>query len=103
MTRQHQGQNPKTLVLASEIVAAYVAKNAIPVAALPGFIGSVHAALKGLYDGTRAVGANGAADAEQPTLAQVRKSITPDALISFIDGKRYKCLSGDILSDVRGL
>ena len=28
----------------------------------------------------------------KPTAAQVRKSITPDALISFIDGKPYKML-----------
>lgn len=29
---------------------------------------------------------------EKPTPAQIRKSITPDALISFIDGKQYKML-----------
>jgi predicted transcriptional regulator len=29
---------------------------------------------------------------EKPTPAQVRKSITPDAIISFIDGKAYKTM-----------
>jgi predicted transcriptional regulator len=29
---------------------------------------------------------------EKPTPAQIRKSITPEALISFIDGKPYKTL-----------
>ena len=31
-------------------------------------------------------------DVEMPTKAQIKKSITPDALISFIDGKPYKTL-----------
>ena len=29
---------------------------------------------------------------DKPTAAQIRKSITPDALISFVDGKPYKTL-----------
>ena len=29
---------------------------------------------------------------EKPTAAQIRKSVTPDALISFIDGKPYKTI-----------
>ena len=29
---------------------------------------------------------------EKPTPAQIRKSITPDGLISFVDGKSYKTL-----------
>ena len=34
----------------------------------------------------------GAVEVEKPTAAEIRKSITPDALISFIDGKPYKTL-----------
>ena len=33
-----------------------------------------------------------AENVERPTAAQIRKSITPDALTSFVDGKRYKTL-----------
>jgi predicted transcriptional regulator len=43
----------------------------------------------------RASGAPAAAvteTADKPTPAQIRKSVTPDALISFIDGKPYKTL-----------
>ncbi|MCJ2009085.1 MucR family transcriptional regulator [Methylobacterium sp. J-092] len=93
MTEKNPGQNPETLALASEIVAAYVANNSIPVSELPNFIGSVHKALLTLYSGTGAAGTSAPAESvEQPTAAQIKKSITPDALISFIDGKRYKTL-----------
>jgi len=74
--------------LTAELVAAYVANNSLPASELPGLMANVHAALQGL---------TGAASTETPkaekaTPAQVRKSITPDALISFEDGKPYKTL-----------
>jgi predicted transcriptional regulator len=46
--------------------------------------------LNGLASG--AAQAPAAAEIEKPTASQIRKSITPDALISFIDGKAYKTL-----------
>ena len=93
MTQENQGQNLETLALASEIVAAYVANNSIPVPELSKLIGSVHAALLGLHNGSGTAGADATAEkVEQPTSAQIRKSITPDALVSFVDGKRYKTL-----------
>ena len=75
--------------LATEIVAAYVANNPIPVAELPGLIANVHAAITAL--GKPEAAAEEPA-AERATPSQIRKSITPDALISFIDGKPYKTL-----------
>ncbi|MCJ2005616.1 MucR family transcriptional regulator [Methylobacterium sp. J-092] len=79
--------------MAGDIVAAYVANNSIPVLELPRLIGSVHAALAGLYSGSGAASTDTVAEkAEQPTPAQIKKSVTPDALISFVDGKRYKTL-----------
>src|ERR1700712_1047685 len=71
----------------AEIVAAYVANNSVRADDLPELIASVHAALAGLGKT-----AEPAAGIEKPTLAQIKKSITPDALISFIDGKPYKML-----------
>lgn len=76
--------------LAAEIVMAYVANNVLPAASLPGLIGSVHAALAGL--GSTAVPGAAEQDGERPTAAAIKKSITHDALISFIDGKPYKSL-----------
>ncbi|BAU92488.1 MucR family transcriptional regulator [Methylorubrum populi] len=71
------------------ITAAYVAKNTLPARDLPGLVTSVHAALAGLGS---PVAAPAEEVIEKPTSAQIRKSVTPDAIISFIDGKPYKTL-----------
>jgi predicted transcriptional regulator len=84
-----QGQALASLELAGEIVSAYVSNNSLPVAELPALIASVHGALNGLADGTSQARAE---EVEKATPAQIRRSITPDALISFIDGKPYKTL-----------
>jgi predicted transcriptional regulator len=73
---------------ATDIVAAYVSNNSVPVAELPTLISRVYSALCGLGQG----GASEAPAVEKLTPAQIRKSITRDALISFIDGKPYKTL-----------
>ncbi|WP_336492485.1 MucR family transcriptional regulator [Methylobacterium nigriterrae] len=78
------------LELAGDIVSAYVSNNPVPVAELPALIGNVHAALNALAAGPSA--AAPAEEVEKATPAQIRKSITPDAIISFIDGKPYKTL-----------
>ena len=74
--------------LSAEIVSAYVSNNSVPVGDLAALISGVHAALQGLTQPPEAQQTG----PEKPTSAQVRKSITPDALISFIDGKPYKTL-----------
>ncbi|WP_457106205.1 MucR family transcriptional regulator [Methylobacterium sp. P5_C11] len=74
--------------LTTAIVAAYVSKNSVRPADLPALLAEVHTALSGLA-GTSA-SAEPKADKASPS--QIRKSITPDALISFIDGKPYKTL-----------
>lgn len=75
------------LVLTSDIIAAYVSNNKIDPDALPSLIASTYAALTG-------VGEPVAEPAEDHTKskAEIRKSIQPDGLISFIDGKTYKSL-----------
>ena len=72
------------------IISAYVTKNTIPARDLPELIASVHAAFTGLGGTTPDPVAED--EVEKPTPARIRKSITPDALISFIDGKPYKTL-----------
>ena len=73
---------------AADIVAAYVSNNSVRPADMAELIASTHAALAGLAQGA----ATEASAVQKPTSAQIRKSITPDALISFIDGKSYKTL-----------
>ena len=73
--------------LTTGIVAAYVGSNDVSPEDLPILIRSVHAALGALGAPEEA-----AAPAIKLTPAQIRRSITPDALISFEDSKPYKQL-----------
>jgi predicted transcriptional regulator len=74
--------------MTTEIVASYVAGNSIEASDLPALIRSVFNALSS----ADAPAAEAEPESPKPTAAQIKKSITPDALISFIDGKRYKTL-----------
>ena len=89
MSEETQGQSPNFVELAAEIASAYVANNSLPAAELPALIGSVHTALNNLAKGAPLTAED---EVQKITPAQVRKSITPDALISFIDGRAYKTL-----------
>ena len=73
---------------AADIVSAYVSNNSVPISELPVLLAGVHAALAKLVTPTPAA----VEAADKPTPAQIRKSVTPDALVSFIDGKPYKTL-----------
>lgn len=88
MDDQTTASQPDFLGLTADLVAAYVTNNSIPASELPGLMAKVHASLSGL---THAASAE-PGKPEPLTPAQVRKSITPDALISFEDGKPYKTL-----------
>jgi predicted transcriptional regulator len=87
--RRHAVAEDRTLIeLTTEIVGAYVLANSIAASDLPGLIHGVHQALTG-------AGQPAAAPEEsdvKATPAQIRKSISPDTLISFEDGKPYKSL-----------
>jgi predicted transcriptional regulator len=76
------------VALTAEIVSAYVANNPLPPAELPTLLSSVHAAIAGLDDAT----ASSEPEQEIPTAAQIRRSIKPGGIVSFIDGKSYKTL-----------
>jgi predicted transcriptional regulator len=79
-----------SIELTSEIVSAYVSNNRIPLSELPNLIDRVHTAVSGIVN---RASENAIAEIdEKATPAQIRKSITPDYLVSFIDGKPYKTL-----------
>jgi len=81
------GKGDELLKFASEIVAAYVSNNPIPVAEIPAMIKSVHATLGGLAGG---------APSETPTALKpavaIKKSVTPEFIICLEDGKKLKML-----------
>jgi predicted transcriptional regulator len=72
--------------ITADIVSSYVANNSVHRGDLPTVIASVHAALLGLTTPKQEE-----ADKPQPAVS-IRKSITPDFLISLEDGKKYKTL-----------
>ncbi|MCJ2043779.1 MucR family transcriptional regulator [Methylobacterium sp. J-078] len=76
--------------LAGDIVCAYVSNNSVPVAELPSLVHSVHAALAGLASGAVQTATDDIH--EKPTAAQIRKSVAPDGIVSFLDGKTYKTM-----------
>lgn len=80
----------------AEIVAAYVSNNHVAPGDLPALIACVQTSFAGLADG-RASG--GVQPKVTLTPDQIRKSITRDALISFIDGKGYKALRRHLTSN----
>jgi predicted transcriptional regulator len=86
--------------LTAELVAAYVSNNSVPAAELPALIARVHGAIAGLVAGTLTAetGAAAPVDMDKPGAAQIRKSVRPDGIVSFIDGKTYKTLKRHLTS-----
>ncbi len=77
-----------TIELTAEIVANYVSNNTVAIEQLPELIRTVSQTLSRLGQPETV----SEPEADKPTAAQVRKSIRPDGLVSFIDGKSYKTL-----------
>jgi len=78
---------PDLVELTAGIVSAYVAKNAVQGRDIIGIIDSVHKALAAIANPAGPV----APEHFEPAVP-VRKSVTPDFIISLEDGKRYKTL-----------
>ena len=89
MSEADLGYELGTIEIAAEIVAAYVSNNSVPAPELPALIGTIHRTLHELSSSATQEAGD---QAEKVTSAQIRRSIRPDALISFIDGKPYKTL-----------
>jgi len=79
---------PALLTMTTGIVANYVQNNRVSPDEVAGLITRVHAALAGIDSPTDAE----SDVVQKPTAAQIRKSITTDGLISFIDGRNFKAL-----------
>lgn len=80
------------LALTSNIVAAHVANNSVPVAELPNLIREV-------YQTLTSVGTGAPKPAELPAPAvPIKKSITPEYIICLEDGKQLKMLKRHLKS-----
>ncbi len=72
--------------LTADIVSAYVGNNSVHVSDLPSVIVSIHSALQNLGQPQQP-----AKERPAPPIP-IKKTVTPDYLISLEDGKRYKSL-----------
>ena len=79
--------NTELLTLTADIAAAYVSNNTVQASDVPSVIQTIYRALAG-------VGSAAATPAPEPQkpAVPIKKSITPDFLISLEDGKKYKSL-----------
>ncbi|WP_430911261.1 MucR family transcriptional regulator [Methylobacterium sp. sgz302541] len=89
MTDTERSPSQRQVEQTVDVVSAYVANNSLPIGELPALIASIYQTL-GSLGGAPVV--QEVETVEKPTPAQIRKSIRPDGLISFIDGKSYKTL-----------
>ena len=78
--------NSDHTTLTADVVSAFVSHNSVRTADLPDLITSVHRAMQGLSAPPQAE-----PEKRQPPVS-IKKSITPDFLISLEDGRRYKSL-----------
>ena len=93
LSDSHGGKADDLLKFASEIVAAYVSNNPIPVSEIPAMIKSVHATLGGLAGGV----STETPTALKPAVA-IKKSVTPEFIICLEDGKKLKMLKRHLMS-----
>ena len=84
------------LKLASQIIAAYVSNNPLPVSELPGMIKIVHSTLGGLTG----VGTADPVTNQKPAVP-VKRSITPDYIVCLEDGKKLKMLKRYLRSNYK--
>jgi len=87
MTEETESVADNLIELTVDVVSAYVSNNPVPAGELPALIGQIYAALKGTVDGA----APEKPEALNPAVP-IRKSVTPDYIISLEDGRKFKSL-----------
>jgi predicted transcriptional regulator len=87
MTGEVESKTDNLIQLTADVVSAYVSNNPVPAADLPSLIGQVHAALMSR--------ANGSIEEKVEPLkpaVPIKRSVTPEYIISLEDGKKFKSL-----------
>ena len=85
---------PRLIELATDIVSAYVAHNAVPAGDLPTLIKTIHTSLDRMQAGPVP---EPAVEAPQPAVS-VKKSVTDDYIICLEDGRKFKSLKRHLQS-----
>ena len=90
MSENTENQIADLIEVAGDIVSAYVSNNPVRPADLPELIRNVHSSLSGLANSSATTASE--PEVEKLTAAQIRKSVQPDGIVSFLDGKTYKTM-----------
>ncbi len=80
--------------LATDIVAAYVAHNAVPAGDLPSLIKAIHGSLDRMHLGPAP---EPVVEAQQPAVS-IKKSVTDDYIVCLEDGRKFKSLKRHLQS-----
>ena len=80
-------ESDRLVELTADIAAAYVSHNSVPIKELAVLIENVHAVLKATADGVISERTK-----ELVPAVPIKKSVTPDYIISLEDGKKFKSL-----------
>ena len=86
--------DPRLIELATEIVSAYVAHNALPASELPSLVKTVHSALDRMQTGQVL---DPVVEQQQPAVS-IRKSVTDDYIVCLEDGRKFKSLKRHLQS-----
>lgn len=88
MTAETDNNTDMLIELTADVVSAHVSNNPVPAGDLPALIGQIHAALKGTAGGNVVLEKS---EALKPAVP-IKKSVTPDYIVSLEDGKKFKSL-----------
>jgi predicted transcriptional regulator len=94
-----EAKHPSSVRLTVHVVGSYVTNNHVQPTEIPRLLNAVHAAIQAEARGCTSSAV--APPAAKPSRAEVKRSVSRDALISFEDGKRYKTLKRHLAT--RGL
>jgi predicted transcriptional regulator len=85
-------QHDEFIELTVDVVSAYVRNNPMPAGSLPNIIASVHAAIVGLVKPPEPE------PIELVPAVPIKKSITPDYIVSLEDGKKFTSLKRHLMT-----
>jgi predicted transcriptional regulator len=85
-------QQPDILALTTQIVAAHVGRNQLPLGDLPKLIGEVYRSLQGLGSG------QAPAEARPEPVVPIKKSVTPEYIVCLEDGRKLKMLKRHLMA-----
>lgn len=91
MSEEIEGTLDRRVELTADVVSAYVSHNPVPSADLPSLINEVYAALV-------SAGAREVEPAALRPAVPIKRSVTPDYIISLEDGKKFKSLKRHLMT-----